>query len=675
MADYGYRSSCSRLEFPNDDVSNYSDDQNTLHSSRDEIREWMDVNRKLRKHGLEAIHILPSNEVNLHSDRYICIDVESSHVLRTAIVSLILEVNRKDNMMQELTKSNSQLQKEVSQLTDEIDLLNAKSKDIKVMLECSRARVQEMERERSTPSFYSEETQRLRSSKSSVTSKCILLEAKVAEQEKELDRLRNEVNSFVKEEANRSKRQTQIVTDIKKRNSCNHSPVDQKLLDIIESYETQIQTLQRQLEGSRSEESITQDDGFSYSVEPRHNVQAIVKSYEKRLSEKEKKIKKLEEENKHLRLDLGSKYDGKDYRMLSQRVKKLERLLHLHNISIPGEKSVADPFERSKRYSTHLNDLDLLPLSQCQQYLKLVCKELDTDDLDCLVSTIQELKDEGQMSNRFHDYCKELAEIVEGLNEGCHRSRSTRLVKSPDNFLCDSNMRYYLEVIQNWRKDISGLGGLQDALNHLLDKVVPWMRAHMDRDHSVDEMTELVERVVHADKQETNKVLVEDVSRSTLESIVSHFQTLFDVPRISGIFPRMNDIYRTIGESKNVMNTLKSMLGLELETHASGLVDAVGKLCHIHNTTTAKQLKKLLQTDDLQGVIRRLEEHSEFFPAFHSIMHKLFDILGEDKYVYPRFVFQYIHISIYQFNIWTLLVNAKSSNRSFQLFFMMSENI
>lgn len=62
---------------------------------------------------------------------------------------------------------------------------------------------------------------------------------------------------------------------------------------------------------------------------------------------------------------------------------------------------------------------------------------------------------------------------------------------------------------------------------------------------------------------------MEDVSRSTLESIVSHFQTLFDVPRISGIFPRMNDIYRTIGESKNVMNTLKSMLGLGQSLHFS----------------------------------------------------------------------------------------------------------
>lgn len=31
----------------------------------------------------------------------------------------------------------------------------------------------------------------------------------------------------------------------------------------------------------------------------------------------------------------------------------------------------------------------------------------------------------------------------------------------------------------------------------------------------------------------------------------------------------------------------------------AALVDAVGKLCHRYNSTTSDQLKKLLQTDDL----------------------------------------------------------------------------
>ena len=56
--------------------------------------------------------------------------------------------------------------------------------------------------------------------------------------------------------------------------------------------------------------------------------------------------------------------------------------------------------------------------------------------------------------------------------------------------------------------------------------------------------------------------MMEEVSRGTLESIVSHFQTLFDTPKVSGIFPRMNEVYRTLGEGQNVQNTLKNLLGL-----------------------------------------------------------------------------------------------------------------
>lgn len=60
---------------------------------------------------------------------------------------------------------------------------------------------------------------------------------------------------------------------------------------------------------------------------------------------------------------------------------------------------------------------------------------------------------------------------------------------------------------------------------------------------------------------------MKDVSRTTLEDVVSHFQTLFDVHKISGVYPRMNEIYKAIGEAQNVQNTLKNLLGLRKDIH------------------------------------------------------------------------------------------------------------
>ena len=54
----------------------------------------------------------------------------------------------------------------------------------------------------------------------------------------------------------------------------------------------------------------------------------------------------------------------------------------------------------------------------------------------------------------------------------------------------------------------------------------------------------------------------EHPSRSVLENIVQHFQTLFDVPNIAGVYPRMNQIFTKLGEVHNVLHTLKNLLGL-----------------------------------------------------------------------------------------------------------------
>lgn len=51
-------------------------------------------------------------------------------------------------------------------------------------------------------------------------------------------------------------------------------------------------------------------------------------------------------------------------------------------------------------------------------------------------------------------------------------------------------------------------------------------------------------------------------SKEQLESVVAHFQKLFDVNSVSGVFPRMNEIYMRLGETYNTMNTMRELLNL-----------------------------------------------------------------------------------------------------------------
>ena len=56
-----------------------------------------------------------------------------------------------------------------------------------------------------------------------------------------------------------------------------------------------------------------------------------------------------------------------------------------------------------------------------------------------------------------------------------------------------------------------------------------------------------------------------------LQSIVAHFQKLFDVSSVSGVFPRMNEIYVRLGETFNTMNTMKELLNLGMNWEGGGV--------------------------------------------------------------------------------------------------------
>lgn len=51
-------------------------------------------------------------------------------------------------------------------------------------------------------------------------------------------------------------------------------------------------------------------------------------------------------------------------------------------------------------------------------------------------------------------------------------------------------------------------------------------------------------------------------SLPTLFAIVSHFQKLFDVNSLNGVYPRMNEVYTKLGEMTNAMRNLQELLQL-----------------------------------------------------------------------------------------------------------------
>ncbi|XP_045210367.2 centrosomal protein of 70 kDa-like isoform X2 [Mercenaria mercenaria] len=599
--------------------------------------DWSAVNKKLREHGLTPVKLQHPADIHHTSGSMVCLDSNNNKMVRENFLSLMADCDHRQTLVQDLITKNNQLKEELDRQIELTEKYFSKMKDLKIMLESSRARVKELESDspaRSQTDDVWDINERVNNTRTAVVAKNKDLEYKCKQQEKELDRLKDKLRNMSLQEERRNKRVAEVFQEFRRRTARAHHTMDDKLLDVIDTYERQLQNLQKDLEMYRSGGDVDRSEGSGedenssfYSIpkeqETSGNFKTLIRAYEKQIKELNKQVKKLEEEKELIKLDVGARPEVKDYRVAQIRMKKLEKLLALHNISIPGEKLKTDPYRLKRKFSTRLEDLDYLPLDLCHQYLKDISAELKVKDLETVIPRIQRMAKELEEVHKYEQFCRTVQEVVNSLADN---KRKEKLGSAKRGHLSSDTLNHLVTVIENWKEDEEGLQELQMSINRLGERCAPWLKIHLVGEPTMSQITSAVDKIVYDDGVE-EQVGQEHPNRSVLENIVSHFQTLFDVPNISGVFPRMNQIFTKLGEVHNVLNTLKNLLGLGKDSKSSAIVDSVGRLVQQHNTTTVQQLKNLLQTEDLDGVIRRLQEHQEFFPAFYEIMNKLIEIL------------------------------------------------
>ncbi|NXG69004.1 CEP70 protein, partial [Baryphthengus martii] len=183
-------------------------------------------------------------------------------------------------------------------------------------------------------------------------------------------------------------------------------------------------------------------------------------------------------------------------------------------------------------------------------------------------------------------------------------------------------------TIEMWADQLVALQDLHKSLRKLSLELVPW--------HTVEPQDNR-ESIRVEDLQFTVDVILEEIenkaknsqtpSLPTLFAIVSHFQKLFDVNSLNGVYPRMNEVYTKLGEMTNAMRTLHELLELDSSAPPTVVVDTVGKLCDIINENVTRQVQQLLGTQDIHSIINKLEEHECFFPPFQALVQHLLRLL------------------------------------------------
>ncbi|XP_044043809.1 centrosomal protein of 70 kDa isoform X7 [Siniperca chuatsi] len=186
-----------------------------------------------------------------------------------------------------------------------------------------------------------------------------------------------------------------------------------------------------------------------------------------------------------------------------------------------------------------------------------------------------------------------------------------------------------LPSLEVWAQQLHLLKDLQRALNKLTGRLMPGQLSdggcNAAEAVKVEDMMLLVDTMLENISTDNEKVL-RSPTRYTLGSMVSHFQKLFDVTSLSGVYPRMNEVYTRLGEMTNTMRNLRDVLELDSRVPPAEVVNQVARL--VSSTENTAGFHNLLSDVDVDSIIVKVKQHDEFFPAFHGLIMEILQTLG-----------------------------------------------
>uniref|UniRef100_A0A7M4FSP2 Centrosomal protein of 70 kDa n=1 Tax=Crocodylus porosus TaxID=8502 RepID=A0A7M4FSP2_CROPO len=322
--------------------------------------------------------------------------------------------------------------------------------------------------------------------------------------------------------------------------------------------------------------------------------QALFQSFQNQLIETKARNEQLQHENINFKKELETRPTVQELKLYKHQVKKLEKTLKKNIKSrefIMGEKI------KENKESEIITEDQLQAV--CRQYLQVL------SSIDSVLS-----------SPRAPPliYKRSKGPIQNGIKENGQ----------------ECGFEHLPPTVEMWADQIMALKDLYRSLRKLSQELVPWHTIDI-QDNSewprVEDLQFIVDAILEEiENREKNSQIP---SLQTLYAIVSHFQKLFDVSSLYGVYPRMNEVYTKLGEMTNAMRNLHDLLELDSSAPPTVLVDTVGKLCNIINENVTEQVEQLLGTQDILSIISKLEEHEYFFPAFQALIQDLLCVLGK----------------------------------------------
>lgn len=468
----------------------------------------------------------------------------------------------------------------------------------------------------------------LQREKNDAERRCHSLERKLSQEKEEISQLQKKLQYAVREEERRVARQNQAFQQIHSRSARPDCTVDQQILDVIDVYESQMQQLRNEfkLPKSSSGDSLNSQKNRSRlekdPTDTLSNYRTLLKSYQEQLKETKAQREELKTEIQKLKDDLESRPTVKELKTCKQQLRRMDRIIQQSGVK--SSVKTQDSIETLNTDNTGIQHLDT-PI--CKRYLIEVCKELKVD-VSNLISEVKDRCKQAESAERLEKILRDITAILTNPRAPLGLLRQ------------QGEVELVVPTLNVWSQQLNALSEVHRSLGRLQKRLLPWQPEGGTTASSdsvrVEDLMLIVDTLL--DETASDDKVLRSPTRHTLESMVAHFQQLFDAPTLTGIYPRMNEVYSKLGEMNNAMRNLRDVLNLDDRAPPSEVVNKVAAVVSQTNNDMGQELYNLLETTDIESIIIKLKEHEEFFPAFHSFILELLQILGEAKH--------FIHISL-----------------------------
>ncbi|XP_011916711.1 PREDICTED: centrosomal protein of 70 kDa isoform X6 [Cercocebus atys] len=526
-----------------------------------EEAEWESINVLLMMHGLKPLSLVKRTDLK----DLIIFDKQSSQRMRQNLKLLVEETSRQQNMIQELIETNQQLRNELQLEHSRATNQEQRANDLEQIMESVKSKIGELEDESLNRACQQQnKIKDLQKEQKTLQVKCQHYKKKRTEQQETIASLQTEVCRLRKEEEDRIVTQNRVFAYLCKR--VPHTVLDRQLLCLIDYYESKIRKIHTQRQ-YKEDESQSEEENDYGSLDASPTYKGLLMSLQNQLKESNSQIDALLSEKLNLQKDLETRPTQHELRLYKQQVKKLEKALKksvkLQELISPKKAEDTEKKDEPSKYNQQQALID-------QRYFQVLCS----------------------INSIIHN--PRAPVIIYKQSKGGAQNFNKDLIQ-------DCGFEHLVPIIEMWADQLTSLKDLYKSLKTLSAELVPWHNLKKQDENEGIKVEDLLFIVDTMLEEVENKEKDSNMPNfQTLQAIVSHFQKLFDVPSLNGVYPRMNEVYTRLGEMNNAVRNLQELLELDSSSSLCVLVSTVGKLCRLINEDVNEQIMQVLGPEDLQ---------------------------------------------------------------------------